>query len=205
MKDVSKKIKLSYQKKFSQFGVGPKSLFWGSKGAAHQRFRQFWAEIDFSGKSVLDVGCGFGELGNFLTKRYENVNYTGIDIVPEFIAEAKKLYPSLNFIEGDYFGNPLAQKFDVIICSGGLNSNVADNTDYRTKAIKTMYTYSNKIAAFNMLGGFPQPETKTDSNVWYADSLKILKTCMEITPRVILRAHYHPKDFTIFMYKKHDK
>lgn len=204
MKNVSNKIKNIYQEKFSKFGVDPKSLQWASRGAAHQRFRQFWSEIDFNNKSVLDVGCGFGELGKFLTKKYDNVSYTGIDIVPEFVKNAKELYPNLDFVEGDYFNNPLKKKFDVIICSGGLNSNVPNNMDYRTKAIKTMYENANKIVAFNMLGSFPQPETKKGSNVWYADSLKILKICMDITPRVILRHHYHPKDFTVFLYKKHE-
>ena len=62
-----------YRQKFKEFGSCHKSLLWKSKGAAHQRFRQFWAEIDFDGKKVLDIGCGFGEMGNFLTKRYKNV------------------------------------------------------------------------------------------------------------------------------------
>ena len=50
MNSITEKIKEEYQGKFSKHGVNPKSLLWGSKGAAHQRFRQMWAEIDFNGK-----------------------------------------------------------------------------------------------------------------------------------------------------------
>lgn len=203
--NISDIIKKTYQSKFNKFGVDPKSLQWNSKGAAHQRFRQIWCEIDFTNKSVLDVGCGFGELGKFLTRKFENVSYTGIDIVPEFINEAKLLYPKLNFVCGDYFFEPLPQKFDIVVCSGALNVNTKDNTKYREDAIKTMFNGAKKALVFNMLGSHPQPQTKENSNVWYADSIEVLSYCLTLTHRVILRHHYHPRDFTIYMFKESEK
>ena len=207
MNNVSEEIKKLYQGKFTKYGIDPKSLCWHEKGAAHQRFRQFWAEIDFNNKSVLDVGCGFGEMAKFLRKRYTDVSYTGIDIVPEFIEEAKKLYPEYRFIATDYFSEPLVERFDVILASGVLNSNIPDlpagrqgNIKYRKEAIKIMFNHTKKVLAFNMLGGHPAPKNYPKRNVWYADSLEILEYCVSLTRRVILRANYHPTDFTIFMY-----
>ncbi len=196
-----------YKTNFKKFGVDPKALLWKSRGAAHQRFRQFWAEIDFTNKKVLDIGCGFGEFGKFLLKRYEGVNYTGIDIVPEFIENAKKLVPEGKFLVGDYMVIPPSQgfgeaKYDVVVASGVLNSNMGgQNLEYRKKAIKKMFELTSGVLAFNMLGGHPAPENDNESNVWYADSLEILDFCMTQTHRVILRANYHSKDFTIIMYK----
>jgi len=199
-KNDSSSIKKFYQEKFNEYGVDPRSLLWKGKGAAHQRFRQFWAEIDFSNKSVLDIGCGFGEFAKFLDKRYENVTYTGVDIVPEFIEEAKKNFPHHTFYCQDFFNEPLTTSFDVIIASGVLNSNVSDNMEYRQKAIKAMFEHTKGVLAFNTLGSHPQPENEKESNVWYSDSLEILKYCMSLTRRVILRHHYHPKDYTVFLY-----
>lgn len=193
-----------YKQKFKEFGADPKSLQWKTKGAAHQRFRQFWAEIDFDDKSVLDVGCGFGEMGNFLTKRYDNVKYKGVDIMGEFISKGKEMYPHLDLIEGDYFNQPLPEMFDVVICSGALNSNFGTdikNYEFRKKAIKVMFEHANKVMAFNMLGSSQNIKNKKDSNVWYANSLEIIKYCFSLTRRILFRHHYHPKDFTIFMYK----
>ncbi len=190
-----------YQRNFKKFGVDPKALSWGSRGAAHQRFRQMWAEIDFNNKSVLDVGCGFGEMAKFLHKRYKNVKYTGVDIVPEFIEEARKAHPYYNFETRDYFNNPINAQFDVVMASGTLNSYLGDkNISFRKNAIKVMFEHSKKVCVFNMLGGHPALETLEGSNVWYADSLEILDYCMSLTRRVILRANYHPTDFTIFMF-----
>lgn len=197
-----------YKQKFKEFGVSPQALQWKSKGAAHQRFRQFWAEIDFDNKNVLDVGCGFGELGNFLTKRYENVKYKGVDIMPEFIESGKKIYPQLNLETADYFGQPSPEMYDTIICSGALNSNFGteeENLEFRKNAIKVMFEHTSNVLAFNMLGGHPATQNKEDSNIWYTDSLKILEYCMSLTRRVILRHHYHPTDFTVFMYKVKEK
>ena len=206
-----------YKQKFKEFGVSPLSLQWKSKGAAHQRFRQFWAEIDFDNKNVLDVGCGFGEMGNFLTKRYENVKYKGVDIMPEFIENGKKMYPALSLETADYFGQPTPEVYDTIICSGALNSNFGtseENLRFRKSAIKTMFDHTTNLVAFNMLGGHPATQNKQslpssdgkkDSNIWYSDSLEILEYCMSLTRRVILRHHYHPTDFTIFMYKVKEK
>lgn len=200
MGKTSSQIKKQYQKRFKAFGADPKSLSWKELGASHQRFRQMWAEIDFNDKSVLDVGSGFGEMAKFLIKRYKGVAYTGVDIVPEFITKARELYPNLEFIEKDYLENPLDRKFDIVLASGLLSSNVKNNMEYRKKAIKTMFDHCRQVFVFNMLGGHPQPKTPKKSNVWYADSLEVLEYCLNLTRRVILRANYHPKDFTIFMY-----
>ena len=190
-----------YRENYKKYGVDAKSLAWASKGAAHQRFRAIWKEIDFNNKSVLDVGCGFGGMAKFLHKRYRNVKYTGVDIVPEFVAEARAAHPYYDFETKDYFDNPLPEKFDVVMASGTLNSNLGDsNMEFRKKAIKVMFEHTKKVLVFNMLGGHPQPETPKGNNVWYADSLEVLDYCMSLTRRVVLRVNYHPKDFTMFMY-----
>lgn len=194
-----------YKKKFKEFGVDAKSLLWKNKGAAHQRFRQFWAEIDFDNKNVLDIGCGFGEMGNFLVKRYKNVKYKGVDIMPEFIKNGRKFYSHLDLETADFHGLTNTKLYDVVLASGVLNSNQKDNLEYRKKAIKKMFSLTNHILAFNMLGGHPAPKNDSKSNVWYADSLEILKYCFTLTNRVIMRHHYHPRDFTIIMFKDLNK
>ncbi|MBL7036240.1 class I SAM-dependent methyltransferase [Candidatus Microgenomates bacterium] len=196
-----------YKKNLKKHGVGPKALLWKSKGAAHQRFREFWKEIDFTDKKVLDIGCGFGEMGKFLLKRYKGVDYSGIDIVPEFIKEAKIQVPGGKFEVIDFLNEKIDGSYDVVIASGVLNSNSegnkinGDNMNYRKNAITKMFELTTKTLAFNMLGAHPQPKNDPTSNIWYADSLEIVKHCMSLTRRVVLRANYHPRDFTIIMQK----
>ena len=83
--------KINYQKTFRKYGVGPRALRWHSKKAATQRYEQIVADIDFEGKSILDVGCGFGDIIPYISAKAKKFEYLGIDITPEFIREAKKL------------------------------------------------------------------------------------------------------------------
>ena len=146
-------------------------------------------------------------VAKFLGKRYEGVSYTGVDIVPEFISEAKKKYPNYDFIDLDYFSEPLSQKYDIVLASGVMNSNISSteadadkNLEWRKNNIKVMFEHTKRVLAFNMLGAHPQPNNDPLSNVWYSDLVEVLEYCLSLTRRVILRANYHPTDFTIFMY-----
>ncbi len=44
--------------------------------------------IDFTGKNVLDIGCGTGGIGLFLSEQYEPGSFTGIDVDSGLIARA---------------------------------------------------------------------------------------------------------------------
>lgn len=77
------------------------------------------------GFKVLDVGCGFGNLLEFLPK---NISYVGIDISQNYINYAKKRYKSRGrFICADVTKLDLnREKFDVIFI-GNLFHHLPDN------------------------------------------------------------------------------
>lgn len=199
--EIKKKIK-SYQNAFKKYKVHPKSLFWATKKAAEQRYKQLVADLDFEGKTVLDVGCGFGNIIPFISKKAKNFSYTGVDAVPEFIKAAQKKYPKHRFLQRDYFNHPLREKFDVVISSGALNSNFKNPYHFRKKAIKTMFDHAREKMAFNMAGFYPQPKNKKKYRVFFANSLIILKYCLSLSSRLIFRHHYNRKEFTIIITKK---
>lgn len=197
-----KNRKKSYQKSYKKYGVGPKALKWHSEKAAKQRYEQIVVDIDFNGKSILDVGCGFGDIIPYIADKSDIFSYTGIDFVPEFIKEAKRIYPKHRLLVGNYFKQPLERKFDIIICSGALNGNYADNLGFRKKAIKTMFSHTKECLVFNMAGRHPKPKTARHSNVWFADSKTIHDYCKTLSKKVLLRDDYHSNDFTIVMFKE---
>ncbi len=198
--DFRKKIK-SYQGTLKRHGVGPKALQWTSTAAADLRYKELVADIEIEGMTILDVGCGFGDIIPYLAKKTDKFVFTGVDIVPEFVKVAIKNYPQHQFLVNNYFDNPIDKKFDVVMSSGALNSNIKNPYRYRKRAIKTMFDHAKKGLVFNMAGFSPQPKNREGSRVYYANSQKILKYCLSLSSRVIYRHHYHPKDFTIVMFK----
>jgi len=197
---ADKKLK-GYQRRFKKFGRDPRALQWRNKQAAEKRYREVVAEIDFEGKTVLDVGCGFGDIIPHIESKAKNFEYTGVDLVPEFVEEARKLHPRQNFQVRDYFNDPMEQRFDVILSVGTLNGNVKDNMGYRKESIKTMFERAGEVLAFDMEGAHPQPKTSEKSNVWYADPLEIRDYCLTLTPKVILSDKYHRRNFVVVMFK----
>lgn len=197
---LARKVR-GYQKGLQKYGPEARALQWRSKEAAELRYEQLIADIDFEGKSVLDVGCGFGDIIPFISSKSRKFKYTGVDIVPEFIRVAKKRYSGNQFLIRDYFGDPLEGVFDIIVSSGTLNVNLQNALLYRKKAIKAMFEHANEIIGFNMAGGYPQPENKKINRVYFADSLKILEYCLGLTNKLIFRHHYRKKDFTMVMFK----
>ncbi len=67
--------------------------------------------LDFSGKRVLEAGCGTGWLAKYLQKLCHE--YVGIDINEKAIERAQKTVPNATFRVQDFFS--VNEKFDVII------------------------------------------------------------------------------------------
>ena len=82
-----------YQSLYQQYGVDEKSLGW-TKNKQDIRFEQLMRYIQGESVSILDVGCGFGDLYRYLreTKKPKQIDYCGIDIMAPFIQEAQRRY-----------------------------------------------------------------------------------------------------------------
>ncbi len=66
---------------------------------------------------ILDVGCGRGWLTSLLSSFG---HFTGLEPVPEVVAYARSLFPSLEFVVStpeNYIANQAFKTFDLIICS----------------------------------------------------------------------------------------
>lgn len=200
-KEIKAKIR-EYKSGFRNYKGQIKTLKYANYNAAARRYKQIVKDINFENKKVLDVGCGFGGIIPFIRAKTERFEYIGVDMVDDFIKEAKKRYPDFEFKLGDYLAKPLKEKSDVILCCGALNSSFANAIDCRSKAIKTMFEQTKNVLSFNMSGNFPQPTNKKNYKIFYIDSLEILNFCFTLTNRIIFRHHYHDKDFTIVMWKE---
>ncbi len=68
---------------------------------------------------LLDAGCGTAPMLSWLTERFTDAHFTGIDITPKMIEVAKEKHlPNTTMICGDCENLPFDDaSFDVIICS----------------------------------------------------------------------------------------
>lgn len=84
---------------------------WLVKDAAAAEKWQAW--IGRRGHTLLDCGCGSGEITARLVRDYE---VTGIDLSPEMIAQAEQKYPDVTFQCKDMTDLSGLPRYDVITC-----------------------------------------------------------------------------------------
>jgi SAM-dependent methyltransferase len=192
-----------YRKSLAKYGESPRALKWTSYASAARHYREFVRGLELQGKSVLDAGCGMGDLLPYIYAEAGDFDYLGIDITPEFIDIAQKRYAPHTFQVGDVFdGSIKPESFEVVLASGVMNHNESDWMTKRQQMIEQLFTIAREVLVFNMAGSVGPKPAKQPSNVAYADALKVLQFCASLTPRLIFKTHYHPKDFTITMFKQ---
>jgi SAM-dependent methyltransferase len=196
--DNERNIRL-YSELVRKHGNDVRSLGWSSRESQARRFAVF-AEIGkLKGASVLDVGCGLGDLYGWMKKKRLDVRYTGIDLTPEMIKVAQRRFPAAQFRVRDLLDAslPLA-RHDYVLSSGIFTHRSRVPFDFLTAAIQRMFDLSRHAVAFNCLSAWAKTK---EPGEFHADPLKVLSFCRKLTPRVVLRHDYHPRDFTIYLYR----
>jgi len=152
-RDKKKTIEL-YEERYKSYGYDIRTVGWRDWPQQELRFRILTEPFDLNGKSVLDVGCGFGDLYNYLKKHFRLVKYTGVDIAPSLIKDAKKRHPGARFAVTDILKGDCKDRYDYIFLSGAFNHRISNNIVFAKKMIKKMFEISREGIAFNMLSTY---------------------------------------------------
>jgi ubiquinone/menaquinone biosynthesis C-methylase UbiE len=83
----------------------------------HRRLHQIYRSIIPAGHSVLEIGCGGGDLLAAL----EPAHGVGVDFSAAMIAVARERHPTLEFVVADAHRLSLPTRFDFIVLSDVLN------------------------------------------------------------------------------------
>jgi SAM-dependent methyltransferase len=193
-----------YSSLYESHGFSHKTLNWGSKESQILRFQVLSEIDDLRGKSILDVGCGLGDFARWLKKENIHVSYTGIDITPKLVEQARKNHPTYQFIQGSILDNLLLEKlinhnFDYVFASGIFYTYTQGSYSWMQSAISRMWSLCTKGLAFNSLSAWAKDLDPTE---FYAEPLKTIEYCRQLSPDIVFRHDYHPRDFTIYMLKK---
>lgn len=73
------------------------------------------------GGTLLDILCGPGYLLGKLHEKRPDISYFGVDMEPDYIQHATRLYPEVKFETADAFAWKTDEKFDAVICTAGVH------------------------------------------------------------------------------------
>ena len=198
MPDDAGRIAAYYDALAAAHGTGPQAVDASSQESLELRYRVLGDAIDFDGKSVLDVGCGFGGLGVHLTERYADVDYSGIDISEGLVAAGRHAHPELRLEVGDVLEMPPAQRFDAVLAQG-IFYLLGDEAEAKAeRLIAAMWALAVECVAFTALSSWATGAV--DPQEFRVDPARLLNYCRTLTPRVVLRHDYHPGDVALYLY-----
>jgi SAM-dependent methyltransferase len=189
-----------YHNQLHQHEAPEKRVGWKTIESQRVRFEALTWVAPMKQAKILDVGCGLGAFWGYLKEQEVPVKYTGIDLFPNVIQEAKKIYPDARFEARQILARPYpARSFDYSFLSGVFNVKVQDNWTYMRAMLKQVLRQTKKAVAFNALNA--------DSGL--KESNRFLVTPKEIVTfgrslgvkRTHLLDHYHHLDLTLFLYR----
>lgn len=185
-----------YNKRFDRHGRDIKTVGWGSEQSQRLRFEVLLRGLDPKGKTILDVGCGLGDLIPFLEQQTGGeFNYIGIDIAEKLIGDARETYGNdrREFYVGDIFSIDLRQ-VDIAVLSGALSFKMLGIEEYAHETVKRMFELSREAACLNFLTKYVDFEL--EKNQHYQPEL-IFSNAMRISRRVNLFHDYPLYEFTV--------
>lgn len=214
IEEISKSMIERYSNRYNQMGYDVKTLGWGSKEQQEYRFRQAINSINFNqSKSILDIGCGFGDLFALLLADKKPINkFIGWDINPDLIGEANKIWKSAE-ITNEFsvvnLANHVCEKplADIGFMFGVLNLNLKDNFDnyaYSKLFIEHAFSAVKEVLVVDFLSTHRTPNYPKEDFVFYHDPIKMFEFAFTLTPNVVLKHNYAPipqKEFMLFLYK----
>ena len=187
-----------YRQLLDEHGQSHKTLNWGSREGQRLRFKILAGIGSLEGKRILDVGCGLGDFAGWLAQNDIKVDYTGLDLTPELVEQARKNYPDLKFVQGSILDESLLrdQQFDFVFASGIFYTYSADGDAWLKAAVARMWSLCKEGVSFNSLSAWAE---NCEKDEYYADPPATLAYCGTLTSWVAMRHDYHPRDFTIYL------
>ena len=92
----------------------------------------------------------------------------------------------------------LGRTFDVVVANGIFYLLDEQPAPMMQHMIERMFSLAKKAVAFNSLSAWARDQ---EGGEFYADPLQTVEFCRRLTPWVVLRHDYHPRDFTVYLYK----
>lgn len=198
MTDPFARIADYYDGLVRKYGHHPRACDYGRVESQRIKFRALSEVLPLAQCSLLDVGCGFADFTTFLGERFPGLRYFGIDLCSAMVNEAQRNHPDLDLRVANIFDAAFDRTFDVVTANGIFYLLGDRAWPMMQDMIKRMYALATTAVAFNSLSAWA---TDQEAGEFYADPVQVVDYCRRLTPWVVLRHDYHPRDFTVYLYK----
>ncbi len=191
-----------YEARFADMGHDVRTVGWRTRDEQILRFKALCDIADLTGASICDVGCGFGDLCDYLQEHFIGFKYTGIDISPSLVHKAGELHPQHRFYCIDISEETLTESVDYFLLSGTLSYRIENNMETTSRVLSRLFALARKGIAVNFLSTYVNFQREYNYHYRPEDMFSFARS---LTKWVALRHDYPLWEFTIYLYKEPHK
>jgi SAM-dependent methyltransferase len=197
-------VESHFDNQLREYGATPRGADWNGAESQHIRFDQLLKIVEAPVFSIIDYGCGYGALADYIGKKGLQADYYGFDILESAIAMARKVYAGKQDITFT-LDEGLLPVCDYTVDSGVFNMHSGHSfdewTEYVVSILHRFDRLSRKGFASNFLTKYSDSD-KMRSDLYYADPLYLFDYCKRnFSKNVALLHDYRIYDFTILVRK----
>ena len=200
--EITGAVSSYYSDRLRQYGATPAGVDWSSRESQRLRFIQLLKLINLdSAPSLIDYGCGYGALAQYLIEEHLDFTYVGFDLAESMVEAARSLIDDercrFTAREADL------QPADYVLASGIFNVKLQTDDEawheYVVNVLDSLASLGSKGFAFNMLSRHADPHLMR-GDLYYADPGRYLRLCTErYSRRVVLLHDYELYEFTVLV------
>jgi SAM-dependent methyltransferase len=190
-----------YSEKLRQFGPTHRGVDWSTASSQELRFNRLVQLLnDGDDGSIIDFGCGYGALLEYVRASGRRVAYSGFDISETMIQAALDRHGAQAPFTADV--SQLAPA-DYVVASGIFNVKLGHPPDawwdHVLQTLALMRSLCRRGFAFNMLTSHSDLDKRRE-DLFYADPSRVFDVCLQrFSPRVALLHDYPLYEFTIIV------
>lgn len=155
--DLLRAVRDYYGARYRAHGDSARGMDWKDEASQRLRFEVLTRHLDLTGSpTLLDVGCGNGELLAWCRERGYDVRYLGIDVSEEMVEACRRRFgPDAAALASTADLERLGRRFDYAVASGTFN--VKQDADdavwgpYVRRSIAEMFAACDRGIAFNVM------------------------------------------------------
>jgi SAM-dependent methyltransferase len=200
--EIHRQVAEYYTRKLREHGPTPRGVDWSSAESQRTRFQQLTRIIDRTPFSILDVGCGYGALADYLSGTHEQFRCVGVDLSAAMRAAARARHgddPRVAIV--DSFDE--APVCDYAVASGIFNVRLSTLDDawwsYVLHVLRRMGGKSRRGLAANFLTSYADRERMRE-DLYYADPCAVFDWAKRNLSRQVAILHdYGLYEFTLLV------
>jgi SAM-dependent methyltransferase len=193
-----------YEDALRRKGPVAEGMDWADERSQRLRFAVLAGVCDLDGKRVHELGAGAGHFHDFLAERGVRAEYSGSDVSPAMVEAARRLHPGVPFEVRDVLLEPVADTYDVVLCSGVFNvMTVTPESawkEYVHAVLRRMFAMCTEAMAFNAMTD--QVDFRSE-RLFYSSPGETADFCRrELSRHVVVRHDYPLFEYTVYVYRR---